>query len=395
MRKIFRLLCGILFIGGLAYTTNVSAMERHAVYLERNYADTRGVMHHLTAQGYIMAEKEFTNTIDPYARYQIIDAFNDKKKAIMKINEAFKNSKEEDINYVVIESHGYSGGIIDFSFQELKYILDQYKGRFVINIFACHSGGAINKMQVEAQKVFKQPKNKMGEFENSRYNVFCSSSKTNLSYFSTSKGFSPYTKAYFDAAKQGKNGFLNADYNQDNVVTTEELAKYVSDNRYFMGVPTVSQIADSNLPVFAVNRNRRGETKASFDFYGIGTWAKHDTHFAQVKYNGDYTVSVKEGIEMYGSQIHPYFKDAYACILATDKNNNLLFRKIFKGIDYAQIKNETFSLPEGALLSLYHAEGASERFTTSNNAELKSKFRKKDSTMYVYRVQNNSLVLQN
>lgn len=38
------------------------AIERHAAYLERNYADRQGVMHHLTEQGHVLAEKEIANT---------------------------------------------------------------------------------------------------------------------------------------------------------------------------------------------------------------------------------------------------------------------------------------------------------------------------------------------
>lgn len=35
----------MLFIGGGVCATHVSGMERHAVYLERNYADKQGEMH--------------------------------------------------------------------------------------------------------------------------------------------------------------------------------------------------------------------------------------------------------------------------------------------------------------------------------------------------------------
>lgn len=369
-----------LFIGGLGCSTNAFAMERHAAYLERNYADQQGVMHHLTTQGHVMAEKEFTNTIDPYTDYHIADAFNTKQAAIAKLNAAFKNSKDEDINYLVIESHGWAGGLIDISFQELKNILDQYKGHFVINIMACNSGGAINRIQIP--NALKTPKNKMGEFENSRYTVFCSSSKTQYSYMRNDYAF--FTKAYFDSSQIGENGFLNADYNQDNIVTASELGKYLETNGKAGNSTPVSQIPEPNLPVFATNRS-------TFDFKGIGTWAGKDTHFAQLKYNGDHTATLKEGVEMYGCHIHPYFEGIYASILAKDKDGNTLFTKEFKGTDYVQAKEENFSLPEGATLTLYHAEGTSGRYETSNDKELKQNA---VGNTYYYVVKNGILSQQ-
>lgn len=218
-----------------------------------------------------MAEKKFTNTIDPYTDYQIIDAFNDKKTVITKLNAAFKNSKENDINYLIVDSHGWTGGIIDFSFQELKDILDQYPGHFVINIDACNSGSAIDRMQREVKEVFKQPKNKMGKFKNSKYNVFCSSSKTQASYFTSNYSYN--TKAYFDASKIGKNGFLNADYNRDYIVTASELSQCLEENGKAFGAPPVSQVVEPDLPVFATSRFK-------FYFYGIGTSSGQDTHIA-------------------------------------------------------------------------------------------------------------------
>ncbi|MBO1103292.1 putative mucin/carbohydrate-binding domain-containing protein [Enterococcus hirae] len=374
-----------LFIGGLGCSANAFAVERHAVYLERNYADQQGVMHHLTEQGHIMAEKEFTNSTDPYTDYQIIDAFNDKQTSVAKLNEAFKNSKDEDINYLVIESHGWDGGIIDFSFKELKEILDKYKGHFVINIFACNSGGAIDKMQKSLMKVFQASQNKMGEFKDSKYNVFCSSSKTQSSYYYNA--YAPFTKAYFNASKIGTNGFLNADYNRDNIVTPSELSQYLQIYGLLGDATPVFQVVDAELPVFATNRSAFTSI-STFDFNGIGTWSGEDTHFAQLKYNGDYTATLKEGIEMYGSSVHPYFETVYASVLAKDKEGNVLFIKEFKGTDWVQTKEESFPLPEGATLTIYHAEGTSERFTTSNNHELKQQ----TGTIYNYSIQNKKLV---
>ncbi|MBC9709715.1 MAG: hypothetical protein H9W80_10895, partial [Enterococcus sp.] len=140
-------------------------------------------------------------------------------------------------------------------------------------------------------------------------------------------------------------------------------------------------VVDPELPVFATNRS-------TFDFNGIGTWAGKDTHFAQLKYNGDHTATLKEGVEMYGCSIHPCFEDIYASILAKDKDGNTLFTKEFKGTDYVQAKEENFSLPEGATLTLYHAEGTSGRYETSNAKELKQH----PGTIYHYVVHDNKLI---
>lgn len=61
----------------------------------------------------------------------------------------------------------------------------------------------------------------------------------------------------------------------------------------------------------------------------------------------------------------------YTSILAKDKDGGILFKKEFKGTDRVQAKEENFSLPEGATLTIYHAEGASARYKTSNDKELK------------------------
>ncbi|MEY8515218.1 putative mucin/carbohydrate-binding domain-containing protein [Lactococcus taiwanensis] len=128
--------------------------------------------------------------------------------------------------------------------------------------------------------------------------------------------------------------------------------------------------------------------KNSFDFYGIGVLENKDTHFAQLNYNDNHTMTLKEGVNMYDTPVHPYFKDTYASILAKDKDGNVLFNKEFKGTDKVQTKEETFNLPEGATLDLYHAEGTSGRFTTSDNQTLKQN----PGSTYHYTVKNGNLV---
>lgn len=181
-----------------------------------------------TEQDYLMAQKEFSNTIDPYKDYEILDAFKSKDEVITGLNDAFKNSKKDDINYLMLDAHGWEEGILDFTFEELKGILDQYKGHFVLVVSACHSGGAIDKMQKSLMQTFQAPQTRSGEFKNSKYDVFCSSSKTQNSYYI--RDYSFFTKAYFDSSQLNQNGFSNADYNQDNVVTAAELDQYLESN---------------------------------------------------------------------------------------------------------------------------------------------------------------------
>ncbi|MEY8515205.1 putative mucin/carbohydrate-binding domain-containing protein [Lactococcus taiwanensis] len=117
--------------------------------------------------------------------------------------------------------------------------------------------------------------------------------------------------------------------------------------------------------------------KNSFDFYGLG-----DARFAQLNYNDDQTVTLKEG-----GGVHSYFQNTYASILAKDKDGKVLFDKEFKGTDYIQAKEESFDLPEGATLDLYHAEGGSHRFNTTDNQNLKQD----PGVAYHYIVKNGEL----
>lgn len=372
-----------LFIGVLGCSTNAFAMERHAVYFDRNYGGTS-----IGPQELVMAKKEFENTLDPYEKYAIIDADKSKQEVIDGINNTFSESKDDDINYLLMSSHGYDSGIIDFSFKELRNILDQYKGKFVIILDACGSGGLIQNNTMIANCIREFSENntgmlKSGEFKDSKYNVFAACEANQSSYMSSSYGF--FMKSYFDSSQKGQNGnFLNADSNQDNIVTASELSEYVKVHGAAGKATPISQVVDPELPVFATNRS-------TFDFDGVGTWAGKDTHFAQLKYNGDHTATLKEGVEMYGCPIHPYFEGIYASILAKDKDGNTLFTKEFKGTDYVQAKEENFSLPEGATLTLYHAEGTSGRYETSNDKELKQNA---VGNTYYYVVKNGILSQQ-
>ncbi|MFQ7233281.1 MAG: hypothetical protein ACLRPU_00280 [Enterococcus hulanensis] len=235
-------------------TINVSArtyssafsgsLERRAVYLERDRTAQQSFV------GTRMAEEEFSNRVDSYTEYQIIDTYNDKQTVINRIDAMFSKSKKEDINYLIINSHGDPNGIVDFSYYELKNILDKYDGHFVIVISACHSGGAI--------EVFSEPKKNV----NSTYNIYCSSAKNQYS-FSMENGYAFFLANYFqDSLPNNYFSQLYADTNSDNVITASELASYLSDKgRYTESIDgktftctPVSYIEESDLPIYSKDR---------------------------------------------------------------------------------------------------------------------------------------------
>lgn len=357
----------------------VHAQDRYGVYLERNRKDSSGVLNHLTTEDYLLAEKSFSSSKVPYKEYAVLDAFKSKSEVITRLDLVFKKSQDDDINYLVIDSHGSLNGIIDFSYRELRDILDKYKGHFIISIFACESGGSINKIKKNIFEDFRQPNEKSGEFENSRYNIFCSCHEDEYSYFNSY--YAPFTKSFFEASEENDVGKLKGDLNDDGVVNSEEMLAYLTKNGTIRSETPVDQIAEPNLPIFTLNL-------PIFDFYGVGTWSGYDTHFAELKYNGDHTASLFSGVNMYGVQVHPYFSDVYSTIVAKDKNGNELFHKEYKGKDWVSKYKDTFSLPEGSQLIISHAEGTTGRFATSNNKVLKQFVSKK----YFYILKDNKLL---
>lgn len=149
----------------------------------------------------------------------------------------------------------------------MKDILDQYKGHFVIELAMGNPRNSLNKMQAK-------------KFQLSFIEIFNdNTSKYNIYYFNMDFAKGTASKAYFESSYIGKNSYLNADYNQDNVVTTSELAKYLAQNNNTW--LSNSFVSNPELPVFA-NYN-----KETFDFYGITVAEGLDSYFAQLKYNGD------------------------------------------------------------------------------------------------------------
>ncbi|EHK9937690.1 hypothetical protein FH950_002606, partial [Enterococcus faecium] len=263
------------------------------------------------------------------------------------------------------------------------------------------SGSAINKIQMKGEN--SQENNQFAEnllktfggttyrssvgrckvFEkNNKYTVFCSCTDDQKSY--SKSDYSYLTKAYFDGIKQNKNSFAS-DYNKDEVVTADEMFKYLSKHgkpdaiSSILGLKStpVASIPDPNLPIFAKSRTM-------FDFYGIGDSSGQDTHVAQLRYNTDHTATM----QTYSCTPHPYFKDAYVSVKVADAAGNSIFTKEIKGADWLQTQKQSFNLSEGSNLTIYHAEGTSSRFITSNNQTLKQH----PGTIYRYVVHNNKLL---
>lgn len=124
----------------------------------------------------------------------------------------------------------------------------------------------------------------------------------------------------------------------------------------------------------------------TFDFYGIGTSVGKDEHFAQLEYaGGDH--AILHGLNEYGSQIHPYFTGRYAYIKVRSKD--LLFFKEYKGTDWTQKQDIKIPMPEGASVSIYHAEP--NRLQTNNDDSLKKNALE---NTYFYVVKDHKLVSQ-
>ncbi|EGP4895225.1 hypothetical protein FI615_002770, partial [Enterococcus faecium] len=116
----------------------------------------------------------------------------------------------------------------------------------------------------------------------------------------------------------------------------------------------------------------------SIDLKGI-----YDQLFAQLIDNGDHTATLHE----YAVKPHNGF-NLYSSIQVTDQTGKTLFNKEYNGKEQLVQKDERISLPEGALLQIYHAEGSDQRYVTSNDTELKQH----PGTNYNYVVRNGTLV---
>lgn len=134
------------------------------------------------------------------------------------------------------------------------------------------------------------------------------------------------------------------------------------------------------------DQTKSPSAEQTFNFYGIGTSAGKDVHFAQLEYaGGDH--AILHGLNEYGSQIHPYFTGRYAYIKVRSKD--LLFFKEYKGTDWTQKQDIKIPMPEGASVSIYHAEP--NRLQTNNDESLKKNALE---NTYFYVVKDHKLVSQ-
>ncbi|MCH1976512.1 toxin Cry1Ac domain D-VI-related protein [Enterococcus hirae] len=110
--------------------------------------------------------------------------------------------------------------------------------------------------------------------------------------------------------------------------------------------------------------NQMHKADQSFDFYGLG-----ENHYANLE-----VTNGKAVYHQMKNYIHPYFVNkVYSSISVKDGSGKSIFEKKIIGDKAPTTGDSAFDLPEGATVSIYHAEGNSGRYTTSNDQELKQK----------------------
>ncbi|UYT10283.1 toxin Cry1Ac domain D-VI-related protein [Lactococcus garvieae] len=86
----------------------------------------------------------------------------------------------------------------------------------------------------------------------------------------------------------------------------------------------------------------------------------------------------------------------YASIKISDPSGNILYNQSWKGnqkVAGAYGEFAKYKLSEGSIIEVYHAEGPWHRFSTDDNANLKTKFGSPGYT-YTYKLEGNKLVLK-
>lgn len=165
-----------------------------------------------------------------------------KQEILSKFRYMFNNSKDSDVNYIYMTCHGDQYGNIligsddtYFSGYELKSVLSQYKGKFVVMIDCCYSGTILSKSStVNPAKLFVDnfinsgSYSKSGELRSDKFLVLCASSQTELSF---SSGHISYATKYW-AKGAGWDGvynsatYLQADFDGNKKITLSELYSY-------------------------------------------------------------------------------------------------------------------------------------------------------------------------
>lgn len=156
------------------------------------------------------------------------------------MTEYFNGSDDDDFNYLYFAGHGSEEGIALGCFtlySDIKNITDEIPGHFIIFFDCCESGGAINRNDsfatrndVNEQIVIQNFLGDLRSFENTaKYTVYCSSQSNQASYCGDySEATSLWMKGLGLDASTYSSCSLNADYNNDSIVTAKELQDYIT-----------------------------------------------------------------------------------------------------------------------------------------------------------------------
>lgn len=168
----------------------------------------------------------------------------------------------------------------------------------------------------------------------------------------------------------------------------QELRSTWSYKNYKVEFPKIKILVFSGTVHQPYERKEASSVNQTFDFYGIGTSAGKDEHFAKLEYSGK-DQAVLYVLSDYGCQVQPYFKGTYASIKVTNDKGKELFSKKYKGTDWSHKDQTEVPMPEGATVAIYHAEPS--RLQTNSDDSLKQNA---VTTTYFYVVKDHKLVSQ-
>ena len=223
----------------------------------------------------------------------------------------------------------------------------------------------------------------------------------NLMETSVSMTLDPYEvgkSSTITGSYDGTNGvFIRAEVNGEKkgLVSSKDLAQ--GKISYYIGKDLK---AGDNVEVVIFDKNYQeiGRQKVQISvesveqvFYikGISTYGVENKLLIKVK---DHKINIKENYYSGRSaRMHSgYGSSVYFSLNASNPKGESIVKKEWKGNDLVSVKDlGTYDVPEGSTVKMYHAEGNGHRFSTNNDAELKSKTGK----TYTYKMEDNRLVL--
>lgn len=214
-------------------------MSQQAIIGKYNLSALPSIPYELTSVRSMFAARGVTAT-------QILN--QSKAQVLSAIRSAFAGSAEGSVNYLYGSSHGgiegstvmlYLATDQYISASELRSLLDDLPGAYVIMLNECQSGGAIGKGTENFARRFADAftvKAKLGELAAPKYHVLCAA-KSDESAIIWSNANSPQTAedlfayAFLDAVgwrlHGGETGAWGADANGDGKATMAELAAYI------------------------------------------------------------------------------------------------------------------------------------------------------------------------